>query len=306
MTDVELLGATPPAPSEPVDGGGTSTLAAYAAGHGLTRSGARPRLLAYTRQLWQRRQFILAYARARNAAAYSESALGQLWQVITPLLNAAVYFFVFGLLLKTRAGVDNFIAFLVTGVFIFNYTQRATIGGANSVTSRLGLVRALHFPRATLPLATVVMELQQLLFALLVLLAIVLGTGEPVTTSWLLIVPALALQTLFNAGVAFACARLTTRLRDLQQLLPFLLRTLQYASGVFYSIAKFGKNAPEPVRLFLEGNPVAVYIELVRGALLHGYPVPTYAWPLAVLWAVVVFGLGYVYFWKAEEKYGRG
>ena len=95
-------------------------------------------------------------------------------------------------------------------------------------------MRALHFPRATLPLASTVMELQQLLVAMVVLGAIVLGTGEPLTPSWLLVVPALALQTVFNSGLALALARVTSRVRDLEQLLPFALRTWLYASGVFF------------------------------------------------------------------------
>ncbi len=290
-------------------GGGVGTLspATYAERHGLARSGARPSLPAYAKQLWQRRHFIVAYARARNAALFSESTLGQFWQVLTPLLNAAVYYFVFGVLITaTRSGIPNYTAFLVAGVFVFNYTQRAILSGSQSITGRLGLVRALHFPRATLPLAATLMELQQLLFSMVILCGIVLATGEPLAWRWLLLVPALVLQTIFNAGAAFIFARITTRIRDLQQLLPFMLRTLQYVSGVFYSIAVFGKNASDVVRFVLEVNPAAVYIEIVRSALLEGHALPAYTWPLAVGWALATFVLGFIYFWSAEESYGRG
>jgi teichoic acid transport system permease protein len=282
------------------------SLAQLAAEHGLARSGARPGLVEYLRQLWGRRHFIRAFARARNEALYAGSGLGQLWQVLTPLLNAAVYFLIFGVLLDVSRSVENYPAFLIAGVFIFTFTQRSVMGGARAISGNLGLIRALHFPRASLPLATIVMELQQLLVATVVLLVIVLLTGEPVTWAWLLIVPAMALQTVFNTGLALLFARWTSRIRDLEQFLPFALRTWQYASGVFFSITVVTADLPAAVRVLLQVNPAAVYIELVRDALITTHETYWFAWPLAVAWAVVAFVGGFWYFWRAEEAYGRG
>lgn len=277
-----------------------------AARYGLAQSGARPTLLAYVGQLWGRRHFIVEYARARNQAQYTDTALGQVWQILTPVLNAAVFYLIFGLLLKTSRGVENYISFLVVGVFIFTYTQRAVLSGSRSIAGNLGLVRALHFPRATLPLASTVMELQQLLVSVVVLCVIVLATGEPLTLSWLLLIPALFFQTLFNCGLALIFARMTSRVRDMEQLLPFALRTWMYASGVFFVIDTFARTAPVAAQVVLKANPAAVYIELVRGSLMASHPAAPYVWPLAVVWAVVTFAVGFVYFWRAEERYGRG
>ncbi|MER6859425.1 ABC transporter permease, partial [Streptomyces pilosus] len=91
----QALHTPPPAAPRPVPG--EDDLAALAARHGLTVSGARPSLVEYVRQLWGRRHFILAFSQAKLTAQYSQAKLGQLWQVATPLLNAAVYFFIFGL-----------------------------------------------------------------------------------------------------------------------------------------------------------------------------------------------------------------
>lgn len=287
-------------------GGASSTPRDLATRYGLAQSGARPTLPNYVRKLWGRRHFIVEYARARNQAQYTDTALGQVWQILTPLLNAAVFYLIFGLLINTSRGVDNYISFLVVGVFIFTYTQRAVLSGSRSIAGNLGLVRALHFPRATLPLASTVMELQQLLVSVVVLCVIVLATGEPLTLSWLLLIPALLLQTLFNSGLALIFARVTSRVRDMEQLLPFALRTWMYASGVFFVIHDFAKTVPLAAKVVLEGNPAAVYIELVRGSLMASHPAGPYLWPLAVFWGVVTFVVGFIYFWRAEERYGRG
>jgi len=243
-------------------------LAEYAVAHGLRPSAARPQVLSYLRQLWRRRSFILAFATARNIAMYTEARLGQLWQVLTPLLNAGVYFLVFGLLLHVNRGVPNYLAFLVTGVFVFTFTQRAFISCSTVITESLPLIRALQFPRAALPLAYVVIELQQMLLSMVVLAVIVLATGEPLTMYWLLAIPALLLQTIFNVGVGLFVARLGSQVNDFSQLLPFLLRTWLYMSGVLFNISTLSIKTHRWIVVLLQLNPAALYITLIRNAIL--------------------------------------
>lgn len=135
---------------------GQEPLAKLAQRYGLRRAIARPRFPVYLRQLWERRHFILTYATSRNVSKYSSSTLGQLWQVLTPLLNAAIYFLMFGLILGGGKDIENYPAFLLTGMFIFTYTQRTVTAGAKSISSNLSLIRALHFPRASLDRKSVV------------------------------------------------------------------------------------------------------------------------------------------------------
>jgi teichoic acid transport system permease protein len=78
-----------------LDEGGRS-LAELASAYGLRPSSARPGMVSYLRMVWQRRHFIIAYATARNVSMYTEARLGQLWQVLTPLLNSGVYYLIFG------------------------------------------------------------------------------------------------------------------------------------------------------------------------------------------------------------------
>ncbi|MEU3948020.1 ABC transporter permease [Streptomyces sp. NPDC029526] len=289
------------------------TAAELAAKHGLSVSGARPSLPEYVRQLWGRRHFILAFSQAKVTAQYSQAKLGQLWQVVTPLLNAAVYFFIFGLLLGARRGIpsDVYVPFLVTGVFVFTFTQSSVLAGVRAISGNLGLVRALHFPRASLPVSFALQQLQQLLFSMIVLVVVVVAFGSLPSWSWLLVAPVLLLQFVFNTGLALIFARLGSRTPDLAQLMPFVLRTWMYASGVMFSIPAMlaDKNVPGWVSDVLQWNPAAVYMDLVRFALIDGYGssyLPPHVWAFGLGWALLAGGVGFVYFWKAEERYGRG
>ena len=304
-----------------------------AARYGLEPSAARPSPLAYLKQLWQRRHFVVAFATARNVAMYSEARLGQVWQILTPLLNAAVYFLIFGVILNTRRGVPNFIPFLVTGVFIFNFTQRSFIIASRVIND-------------SLPLGYVLIELQQMAISMVVLIVIVLGFGEPLTWYWLLALPALALQTFFNVGVALILARTGAGVDDVSQLIPFIVRTWMYASGVMFFIPALATlYLHAKISYLLQINPAAVYISLVRNSLLtslrttvgtyqpynralcqaqlaavKAHPTPNPAavdhchlvvggsslWMYGVGWAVVALVIGYFVFWRAEVTYGRG
>lgn len=296
------------APPSPDDGLSRAELAAK---YGLTVSGARPGLFEYVHQLWGRRHFILAFSQAKLTAQYSQAKLGQLWQVATPLLNALVYFLIFGLILKADRGFERevYIPFLVTGVFVFTFTQSSVMAGVRSISGNLGLVRALHFPRASLPISFSLQQLQQLLFSMIVLFVITIGFGSYPKLSWLLILPVLALQFLFNTGLAMIMARLGSKTPDLAQLMPFVMRTWMYASGVMFSIPVMLKGRPEWIADILQWNPAAIYMDLMRFALIDGYGtefLPNHVWAVAAGWAVLVAVGGFVYFWKAEERYGRG
>lgn len=338
----DLLNGAALAPEDdPLTGSayGSGGLAELAAEYGLRPSSARPSLPSYLRMVWQRRHFIVAYATARNVSMYTEARLGQLWQVLTPLLNSSVYYVIFGIIFQANRGISNYTAYLVSGVFIFSFTERSIVVGSSVMRANITLIRALHFPRACLPLAYVLVEFQQLLLSLVVLIAIVLGTGEPLTWYWLLLVPALLMQATFNMGAALILARVGAGAQDISQLIPFLLRVWRYFCGVMYSIDSLPAALPVWAKDVLSVNPAAVYISLVRYAImasmradapgtkpynaarcaiftakkipaLQAYCHPDIMtgelWLAGAGWAIVTLAVGVLYFWQAETRYGRG
>lgn len=272
---------------------------------GLQRAGARLPIDEYTRRLWHRRWFVAAYSSASNAIGYEGNFLGQAWQVLTPLLNILVYYLIFGLLLHTNRGVHNFIAFLSVGVFLFRFCTSALTGGAKAITANTGLVRALQFPRAVLPLSITVVAFLRLLSSLLVLIPIVLLSGEPVTWNWLELAPAIVLQAMFCLGLAFVVARLGAQVPDMTEILPFVSRIWMYTSGVMYSIQVFSHRFTGWAASVMKLNPGFVYLTIARHALLVGSPATLYNWFVAVAWAGITLVMGYLYFWRGEEAYGN-
>jgi teichoic acid transport system permease protein len=258
---------------------------------GLVSASKIPPLSKYLKQTWQRRDFIMELARARNTAEYSDSLLGRIWQLLTPLLNAAIYFFIFGILLGTKKGIENYTSFLVAGVFVFNFMQVSVTIASNALPKNQLLIQAIHFPKLVLPLAAVVQQIQQYLVSLAVLIVIVLLTGEPVTLMWLAMPVVLMLQILFTTGLGLIFARWGANTRDIKQLLPFFTRTWRYASGVFFSITIFTATFAEWVSTALLLNPGAVYIDLVRDSLMTSQTNEPIIWIMGIFWAFLFLSL---------------
>ena len=270
---------------------------------GLVSASKIPSLGSYLADTWKRKDFVIELANARSTAQYSDSLLGRIWQLITPLLNAAIYFFIFGVLLGTRRGIDNFTAFLVAGVFVFNFMQVTVTAASACIPKNDRLIKAIHFPKLVLPLATVVQQIQQYLVSLVVLLIVVLLTGEPLTPMWLALPLVLVMQVFFTTGFALILARWGARSRDINQLLPFFTRTWRYVSGVFFSITIFTEKMHNSVGTILQLNPGAVYIDLVRDSLMETQSSGPLIWIMGVVWAAVFFVVGLVYFYRGEKKY---
>ncbi len=282
------------------------TIADDAARAGLHRVGGRPPLGAYLAEVWQRREFIYSLARYRLEAENGRNRLGMGWVVLKPLLNAGMYGLVFGVLLQTRRGIEDFVPFLVIGVLMFEYFSTCFTTGAKSITSNSALVQSLSFPRMSLPLALVGQRLMQLIpmLAIMALVAIVYGSYP--TLQWLLMIPLIALFTVFNTGLTLITARLTVHFRDLTQLLPFVSRFFFYTSGVFFSVAqRFGEDSI--VRKIADVQPIHEFLTLGRAILLKGpeYLIPGEYWVYIALWSFGMLAVGILFFWAAEERYGR-
>src|SRR5699024_4116736 len=119
-----------------------------------------PRLVPYVKELWKRRSFIQVLASSKAEAENQNTYLGQIWALVSPTINASVYVLIFGFLLTVgRAGIENTIAFIVVGVFMFRFFERSVMAGSHSLNKNMNLVRSVNFPRAVLPAAGVLAEL---------------------------------------------------------------------------------------------------------------------------------------------------
>ena len=141
---------------------------------------------------------------------------------------------------------------------------------------------------------------------IVIMMVLVLAFGNQPLWDWLLLVPLVVLFTVFNTGLTLITARLTVHFRDMTQLLPFVSRFFFYTSGIFFSVERrFGEN--ETVMKIADGQPIHEFLDLARGIMLTGpdYVINSAYWGYAAAWSFATLIIGTVYFWAAEERYGR-
>lgn len=258
----------------------------------------------YLRSMWERREFAIALPVEQVHVAHQNTLLGNIWHLFNPLLSVGVYYVIFGIMLHTSKGIDNFILWLVVGVFTYQLTSSAVNQGARALTSNSGLMRSMRFPRALLPLSSVLSGLLHFGFELTIIALVAFATGAPINSRWALVPLILVLQTTLNLGGAMIAARLNDTFSDIEQLIPFVFRLLMYLSGVMFPIRSFvGPGTPKLVRLFIDWNPMVNILELYRWALL-GTAVNRAGIVHTIIVAVLVFTFGLRFFRAGEARYG--
>ena len=296
------MATVPPSAQVPFDADGSVDLLAREAPK-LTRIGVRPRPFAYLARVWRYRSFTSELIQAELRQRTSRDVLGALWYVLSPILQSIVYYIVFVILLNTT-NVPNPVFFLSAGVFTFAFTSRSLVSSAKSINASITLVRSLRFPRMVMPLSAVGVETYLLVPTFGVLTLIALGTGIRPSAWWLLVPVVLALQTGMILGIGLLLARFATVANDVVQAMPFMLRLWLYLSGVFYSFSHIDSSKHPLFAKLLFLNPMRAYIELIRDAY-NGIPSPLGDWEVAIGWPIVLLLIGFVYFWRAEDSYGR-
>lgn len=270
---------------------------------GLFEVGHRPPLGAYLAEAWRRRTFAFTLASYRLFGSLVRNRLGVLWIVLRPLFTALIYGTIFGFVLSSAARPDNWVPYLITGVFIFEFFTGCFGGGSRAITGNAKLVQSLGFPRILLPVSVVAEQAMRIVPIIVLLGILLLIFGIPISWSWLLVIPILAMMAVFNLGVALIVARMSVWTRDVQQFIPTINRILFYGSSIFFQVDLI--FADNPVMLTIAHSiPTYDFIALVRGVMLDAHPAPMLAVILAPVWTVVAITVGVVYFWRAEARYG--
>lgn len=270
---------------------------------GLTELGTRPPLRGYLADTWRLRAFAFRLAGSRLISSLLPNRLGVLWIVLKPLSLAIVYGTVFHFILSGSARPANFVQYLIVGVFVFEFFTGCFGSGSKAITSNAKLVQSFGFPRILLPISVVLEQAMRMVPVVLLLGVLLLIFGEPISWSWLLMIPIFAVMAVFNLGVALVVARISVRTRDVQQLIPIINRVLFYASGIFFNVD--GALADFPALLtIVHLVPTYEFIAIARDVLLAGYSAPLIAWVAAPIWALVMIVGGVIFFWRAEARYG--
>lgn len=228
-----------------------------------------PRMGPYFREIWRRRGFAFELARTQMHAANTDTALGQIWLVLNPMLLAAVYYILTSVLSHSgpkipkgleqqlsRGQIDNFawesFGHLTSSLFLFFLIATIIQSGANSVIAGGALIMNTPFPKMLLPLSSTYLAFRRYLPTLLVYIPIHFLAHRQVNLSLFWTIPMVAEAIAFGFGLAMLFGTLQVYFRDVAGFLPYFIRIWLYLSPVIYYV----ESLPPAMKPFMVLNPL--------------------------------------------------
>ena len=256
------------------------------------------------RELIRYRDLVLLFIKRDFTTAYKQTILGPLWYIVQPLVSTVMYTFIFGNLAEIGTDGVPYLLFYFAGTMLWTYFT-GTLNSASSVfTSNSGLFGKIYFPRLTVPISTTVGHIIKLgiqFACLLVFYIYYLIVGANVQPSWwILAFPLLIIWIgLLGCGIGMMISALTTKYRDLNQLLSFGISLAMYATPIVYPLSE----APANLAWVFYINPMSAPVELFRIWFYGAGSVPTPMIFLSLGMTAVFFFFGLVLFNRNERTF---
>jgi len=237
-------------------------------------------------------------------AVYKQTILGPLWHIIQPLMTTLMFTLIFGRVAKLPTdGVPPFL-FYLSGTVVWAYFASCLTKTSNTFVANAHLFGKVYFHRLAIPVSVVLSNL--IAFAIqfvvfLAFLAIYAAQGEAVRPNlWLLSLPVLLVMMAgYGLGFGIMVSALTTRYRDLAQLVTFGVQLWMFASPVIYPAS----HMPENYRWIIALNPMTPVIETFRyGFLGSGAPAP-FQLAISMVAMFGVIAIGMLLFNRVEQTF---
>jgi lipopolysaccharide transport system permease protein len=256
--------------------------------------------LAALRRLRQFADLFLTLSLHRVNVRYKQSRLGILWAVIQPLAMMLVFTLMFTVLRTAPSGEVPLPLFVYSALIPWTMFSSGLTNASTALTSHAALLTKVYFPREILPLTYVVAALVDMAIASLVLAALMMWFGVPLTTTAIWSLPAIALLIGLLVGLGLMLSALQVRYRDVGLAMPVLMQVWLFATPVLYPLAAVKAALPGPLYTLYTINPMAGVVDTFRRALvLHQSPDFTALGQSALL-VVVLVPAAYVYFKYVE------
>lgn len=257
-------------------------------------------------EVWRYRDLLRLLIKRDFTATYTQTVLGPVWFLISPLFTVFIYTVVFGKIAQIPTNDVPPPLFYMAGISLWSYFSSCFTGVSNSLTQNKGLYGKVYFPRLIVPFSILFSQLIRLGFHLLVLgvlaLFFLLKDGFFATPTFyqLALLPVWILLTaLFSLGLGLILAALTTKYLDFNHFVSFGLGLLMYASPIIYP----GNFLPESLKIYAEWNPLFTLIEGFKFSLLGAGECSLRSFFLASSITVLVLFIGLFSFNSVEHNF---
>lgn len=255
-------------------------------------------------ELWKYRDLTMLFVRRDFVAKYKQTILGPLWFIVQPVLTTLMFTLVFSNLAGISTDGLPPMLFYMAGTVAWTYFSTCLNTTSNTFIANAGIFGKVYFPRLTVPVSIVISNLIQfgIQFALLLAFMVFyyLKGASFAINGYVFLLPYLViLMALMGLGFGIIISSMTTKYRDLTNLVGFGMQLWMYATPIIYPLSKI----PEKYQIYFMLNPVTPIVETFRFALLGSGTVSVGQLVYCSVFTVVVLVLGVIMFNRVEKSF---
>lgn len=256
------------------------------------------------KELWHYRDLILLFVRRDFVSLYKQTILGPLWFILQPLISTLMFTIVFARVAGiSTAGLPPVI-FYLSGTIAWNYFSNTLLKTSDTFTQNASIFGKVYFPRLTVPVSIVISNFVQFVIQFILLIVIMLiyvfrGFDFKFDITLLLIPFMLLVLAGLGLGFGIIISSLTTKYRDLKQLVSFGVQLWMYITPVIFPLS----TVEGKYRIFFLANPITSIVETFRTILLGIGHVNYNYLAYSTLFMIVLLIIGVVLFNRIERNF---
>ena len=255
------------------------------------------------KELWHYRDLLVLFVRRDFVTVYKQTILGPLWFFIQPILTTITFTIIFGNVAQLSTDGAPKVVFYMAGITLWNYFSTCLTAVSGVFNTNAGIFGKVYFPRLIMPLTTVISNLmkfgvQFLLFLCFVSYFVVQEQIHP--NLWVLALPlVIVLMALIAMGIGLILSSMTTKYKDLNQLISFGMQLFMYATPVIYPSSAI----PPAYQWVVNLNPLVSLFDYMRFAFLGvgSFALSDFIFP--TVFSVVILFFGILVFNKVQKTF---
>ncbi len=260
--------------------------------------------------LWEYRYAIVQLTIRELKARYKNTALGFFWSLLNPIAMMLVFTAVFTVFLPNN-GIKNYPLFVLCGLIPWNFLSAGVMTGTSSITSNANLVTKIYFPRAVIPISSVLANLVNFLLSMLVLIVLLLIFRTHISP-WFAMLPfVILLHTAFILGLALILSTLNVFYRDTLMVMDVVMLAWFFLTPVVYSLEILPNSytvmgvTVNVQRMMYILNPMASIIGTYRDLLYWGYRTDFDFFVRTAITSFAVLGFGFWLLLRYSARFGE-
>jgi ABC-type polysaccharide/polyol phosphate export permease len=210
---------------------------------------------------------------------YRRSVLGPFWLT----LSMAIFIVTLGLIYSRIFHVElrTFLPYIAVGFVTWSFMSTTISESCSAFLESEAMIRQVRLPFSAFMMRVTWRNFIVLLHTIILIVPLWLIFGEVPWGTMPLAIPGLALVYVTQVWFGLVIAILSTRYRDVPQIVQTALQVMVFATPIMWPVSTLGDN-----RLVADLNPAFHLIELVRGPLTGSLPAAL-SWEVGIALAVL-------------------